>query len=133
MQPNLNKASSKGAKFILRGKLDKTMGGISKTIFLKRIIKEFGSQCHDTFFHEGVPIILNIEIRIQKNVGQEIKDNKYLPHRPSVSELVANVCKALSGAAYHNEMQIVEMFVSKMHGNEDRLTVEMERAWYDQR
>jgi Holliday junction resolvase RusA-like endonuclease len=131
MQPNLNKASSKIARFILRGKLDKTMGGISKTIFLKRIIKEFGSQCHDTFFHEGVPVIMNVEIRIQKNASNEIKNNKYLPHRPSVSELLTNISKALSGAAYHNEMQIVEVFVTKIFGNEDRLTVEMERAWSD--
>ena len=128
MQPNLNKASSNRGRFVITDDFSITRTGIAKKIFLRKIVKEFGKQCHDTFFHEEVPVIVNIEVRLKVTAPSYVKENKYLTNKPYLSDVLELILEGLEGAAFTNKKQVVEVFISKYHGNENRITVELERV-----
>jgi Holliday junction resolvase RusA-like endonuclease len=128
MQPNLNKASSNKGRFIIKDNFSVIRSGLAKKVFVRKIIKEFGAQCHDTFFHEDVPVVLNIEVRLKVNAPSYVKENKYLTNKPYLSDVLELILEALEGAAFTNKRQVVEVFITKYHGNEDRIIVELERV-----
>jgi Holliday junction resolvase RusA-like endonuclease len=128
MQPNLNKASGKKARFVVRENFSIDRNGISKKIFARKIVKDFGAQCKDTFFHEDVPVIVNIELRLKVKAPAHVKENKYLTNKPYINDVLTVILDSLEGAAFTNKRQVVEVYVTKLHGNEDRILVELERA-----
>jgi Holliday junction resolvase RusA-like endonuclease len=128
MQPNLNKASSDRGRFVIKEDFSIVRTGVAKKIFLRKIVKDFGAQCHDTFFHEDVPVVVNIEVRLKVNAPSYVKENKYLTNKPYLSDVLELILEGLEGAAFTNRRQIVEVFISKYHGNENRIIVELERV-----
>lgn len=127
MQPNLNKIKPEKVRVVLNHKYNFSSQGLDRKIFIKSLIKEFVKQNNDTYFHEDLPLSLNIEVRSMKRSSMAELENKYTTHLPNLGSVVNAVIDALSGAAFTKMNQVVEVYITKLFGNENRIIVELER------
>lgn len=127
MQPNLNKAQAKKARFVLEDKFIKDISPLEKRLFDRKISVAYLKMCSDTYFHDDQPVSVNIEVRTKKRLLTYEKHNKFVTKMPLINEVSSSLLRALTGCAYDNIRQVAELYVTKIHGNEDRIVVEIER------
>lgn len=127
MQQNLNKLKDKKARIVLNEKFSFNDTGLSKKIFMKSLIKEYVKQNGDTFFHEGVPVSINIEIRTTSKASSEERANRFTTHMPNLVKVVPIILEAMNGAVYTKVTQVAELFITKLYSNENRIVIEVER------
>ena len=124
MQRNLNKLIENRVKFIIQEKYLEEKIGLDASIFNKVIVKEYVRQVKDNCYYDGVLLLLTIEIMLSK---KKKNNSEYIDGNPNIINLTKTIVNTLKGIAFEKENQIVEMLVNKIHGNENKITVELER------
>ena len=54
-------------------------------------------------------------------------NSEYIDGNPNIINLTKTIVNTLKGIAFEKENQIVEILVNKIHGNKNKITVELER------
>lgn len=121
MQPNKNNY------FFLNEKIDHSSSSLFKKAFSMKVIKAFVGSCGDLFFNEDVPISITIEIREIKRRNKLVFNEGYAVGNPRIDKAVNIILEALTGAAFYSINQVVEVYVVKRLGNENRIKVEITR------
>ena len=124
MQPNLNKLIENRVKFIVQEKYLEDKMGLDASIFNRVIVKEYVRQVKDNCYYDGVLLLLTIEIMLSK---KKKNNSEYIDGHPNIINLTKTIVNTLKGIAFEKENQIVEILVNKIHGNENKITVELER------
>jgi Holliday junction resolvase RusA-like endonuclease len=124
MQRNLNKLIENRVKFIVQEKYLEDKMGLDASIFNKVIVKEYVRQVKDNCYYDGVLLLLTIEIMLSK---KKKNNSEYIDGNPNIINLTKTIVNTLKGIAFEKENQIVEILVNKIHGNENKITVELER------
>ena len=124
MQRNLNKLIENRVKFIIQEKYLEEKIALDASIFNKVIVKEYVRQVKDNCYYDGVLLLLTIEIMLSKKKKNNLE---YIDGNPNIINLTKTIVNTLKGIAFEKENQIVEMLVNKIHGNENKITVELER------
>ena len=124
MQPNLNKLIENRVKFIVQEKYLEDKIGLDASIFKRVIVKEYVRQVKDNCYYDGVLLLLTIEIMLSK---KKKNNSEYIDGNPNIINLTKTIVNTLKGIAFEKENQIVEILVNKIHGNENKITVELER------
>jgi Holliday junction resolvase RusA-like endonuclease len=124
MPQNLNKLAENKVKFIIKEKYLENKIGLDATMFNNVIVKEYVRQVKDNCYYEGILLTLTIEIMLSK---KKKNNPEYIDGNPNIINLTKTIVTTLKGLAFEKENQIVEMLVNKIHGNEDKITVELER------
>jgi Holliday junction resolvase RusA-like endonuclease len=81
------------------------------------------------FYNDGIPVGIDIEIitLVRRMNANEKQNQKNHTSFPEVSSVLKEVVEALKGAAYVSKSQVAEVFISKIHGNEDRIKITVYR------
>jgi len=124
MQRNLNKLIENRVKFIVQEKYLEDKMGLDASIFNRVIVKEYVRQVKDNCYYDGVLLLLTIEIMLSK---KKKNNSEYIDGNPNIINLTKTIVSTLKGIAFEKENQIVEILVNKIHGNENKITVELER------
>jgi Holliday junction resolvase RusA-like endonuclease len=124
MQRNLNKLIENRVKFIVQEKYLEDKMGLDASIFNRVIVKEYVRQVKDNCYYDGVLLLLTIEIMLSK---KKKNNSEYIDGNPNIINLTKTIVNTLKGIAFEKENQIVEILVNKIHGNENKITVELER------
>ena len=124
MQRNLNKLIENRVKFIIQEKYLEEKMGLDASIFNKVIVKEYVRQVKDNCYYDGVLLLFTIEIMLSK---KKKNNSEYIDGNPNIINLTKIIVNTLKGIAFEKENQIVEILVNKIHGNENKITIEIER------
>jgi Holliday junction resolvase RusA-like endonuclease len=125
MQQNLNKLVEDRVKFIIEETYLEEKMGLDASIFNKVIVKEYVRQVKDNCYYDGVLLLLTIEIMLSK---KKKNNSEYIDGNPNIINLTKTIVNTLKGIAFEKENQIVEMLVNKIHGDKNKITVELERV-----
>lgn len=124
MRRNLNKLIENRVKFIIQEKYLEEKMGLDASIFNKVIVKEYVRQVKDNCYYDGVLLLFTIEIMLSK---KKKNNSEYIDGNPNIINLTKIIVNTLKGIAFEKENQIVEILVNKIHGNENKITIEIER------
>jgi Holliday junction resolvase RusA-like endonuclease len=125
MQPNLNKASGQRLKFVVENNIDYSENKMSKIILVGQIKKSFNNLYKDIYFHDGIPLVLNVVVNIVNKKNSKSKDNTVV--KPVLFDVVNLVMDTLKGLVIDNKKQIVEIYASKEFSNKEKILIEIER------
>lgn len=124
MQPNMNKYAAPRVRFVIREKYLEEKMGLAADIFNNLIIKEYIRQVKDNCYYDGVLLTLTIQITLKK--GKKAT-TEYVDGNPNLINFTKMVMSTLKNIAYEKENQIVEILASKVYGEENKITIELER------
>jgi len=124
MRLNLNKLVEDRVKFVIEETYLEEKMGLDASIFNKVIVKEYVKQVKDNCYYDGVLLSLTIEIMLSK---KKKNNSEYIDGNPNIINLTKTIVNTLKGIAFEKENQIVEILVNKIHGNKNKITVELER------
>ncbi len=127
MQQNLNNKQAKKVRFVLDQKFFTELKGLDQKLFQRKITMEYIRQCGDVYYHDEIPVAVNLEIRTTRRVTSTQKENKFVTKLPIITMVTDSVTRSLVGTAYDSVRQVAELYATKLHGNEDRIIVEIER------
>lgn len=122
MQPN------KTNYFFINEKIQTSSSSLFRKAFAMKILKSFIANCGDLFFNEGVPISVSIDIREIKRRNKYEREDGFTVGNPRIDNAVNIILEALVGAAFYSINQVVEVYVVKKVGNENRIKVELSRV-----
>ncbi len=121
---------TKGRKdtFIMHERFPNYLSPRMKHVYLMSIVKAFSKECGELYFPEGIPVTVQIEIRMVKQSSQAEKEELNLVGFPRIDKVGQIFVEALSGAAFYNANQVSELYITKLKSNEDRIKVQIFRS-----
>jgi Holliday junction resolvase RusA-like endonuclease len=121
---------SKNNTFVLNKRFPTYLSPRLKPVYHNEIVKAMVEQCGGSlFYNDGIPVGIDIEIitLVRRMNANEKQNQKNHTSFPEVSSVLKEVVEALKGAAYVSKSQVAEVFISKIHGNEDRIKITVYR------
>lgn len=106
----------------------------SKTSAYENLIRmEYKRQCRDAFFEKGVPIRITINAYLttpmsgsKKKIAQMLEGILLPTKRPDLDNICKSVMDGLNKVAYHDDSQIVKLYIEKYFSLQPRIEVLLE-------